>query len=95
MSVKWYERLWPREGWGVLLLTLALVIVVSAAVADAGWTSGLNVITGVSLGAFVIGFVIGYATRDELRSCPTTLRPQIRKLFRKKMTKGRRVSASP
>ena len=58
MGGKWHERLLLREGWGVFLLTFALVVVVSAAVADAGWTGGMNVMTAASLGAFGIGFLI-------------------------------------
>jgi transglutaminase-like putative cysteine protease len=58
MKRRWYEPLYPHEGWGVLLLTLALVGVVGAAVADAGWVSGLQIITSVTLAAFVIGFLI-------------------------------------
>ena len=58
MGGKWHERLLLREGWGVFLLTLALVGVVSAAVADAGWTGGMNVMTAAGLGAFGIGFLI-------------------------------------
>jgi transglutaminase-like putative cysteine protease len=54
MTQRWHFK----EGWGVLLLSLALVIVTSLAVANTGWAEGLSVIPPVSLGAFLIGFMI-------------------------------------
>ncbi len=54
MSERWHFK----EGWGVLLLSLALVIVTSLAVAGTGWAEGLSVIPPVCLGAFLIGFMI-------------------------------------
>ncbi len=53
MSERWYF-----EGWGVLFLSLALVIVTGIAVANTGWADGLNVIPMVNLGAFLIGLMI-------------------------------------
>ena len=54
MSERWHLK----EGWGVLFLSLALVTVTGMAVANAGWTDGLNVIPMVNLGAFIIGLMI-------------------------------------
>jgi transglutaminase-like putative cysteine protease len=54
MSERWHFK----EGWGVLLLSLALVVVTGLAVANTGWAEGLGVIPPVSLGAFLIGFMI-------------------------------------
>jgi transglutaminase-like putative cysteine protease len=54
MSERWHFK----EGWGVLLLSLALVIVTGLAVANTGWAEGLGVIPPASLGAFLIGFMI-------------------------------------
>jgi transglutaminase-like putative cysteine protease len=52
------ERWRIREGWGVLLLSLALTMIVSFAISGAGWTEGLSVISLASLGAFIIGIMI-------------------------------------
>ncbi|GAB4539478.1 MAG: transglutaminaseTgpA domain-containing protein [Anaerolineae bacterium] len=52
---KWWRI---REGWGVLSLSLGLALVVSAGIASAGWTEGLNILPLASLGAFVIGLMI-------------------------------------
>ncbi len=54
MSQRWHFK----EGWGVLLLSLALVVVTGLAVANTGWAEGLSVIPPASLGAFLIGFMI-------------------------------------
>ena len=53
-----FDLLTPPEGWGVLVLTLALVSVVGTAVAAAGWVEHLQVMTGVTLAAFMIGLLI-------------------------------------
>ncbi len=47
-----------REGWGVLLLSLGLTLIVSTGIASAGWTDGLKVLPLASLGAFIIGLMI-------------------------------------
>ena len=47
-----------REGWGVLLLTLGLVLVVSTGISSAEWTEGLKVLPLAGLGAFIIGLMI-------------------------------------
>ncbi len=52
------ERWRIREGWGVLFLSMVLMMTISFAVAGAGWTTGLNVVPIASLGAFVIGLMI-------------------------------------
>ena len=48
----------PVEGWGILLLTLGLLIVGSTAVANAGWAPGLSIAPSVALVAFLIGLLI-------------------------------------
>lgn len=48
---------WLREGWGVFLLTLLLILIVCAAVADAGWTDGLHLIMPIGLAAFAFAFL--------------------------------------
>jgi transglutaminase-like putative cysteine protease len=58
MNLHRHDLLTPPEGWGVLLLTLALASVVGTAVAAAGWVDELHVMTGVTLAAFVIGLLI-------------------------------------
>jgi transglutaminase-like putative cysteine protease len=52
------ERWRVREGWGILLLSLALTMIVSFAIAGAGWTEGLSVVPLASLGAFIIGIMV-------------------------------------
>jgi transglutaminase-like putative cysteine protease len=52
---KWWRI---REGWGVLLLSLSLALIVSTGIASAGWTGGLKVLLIASLGAFIIGLMI-------------------------------------
>ncbi len=52
---KWWRI---REGWGVLLLSLGLALIVSAGIASAGWTEGLKILPIASLGAFIIGLMI-------------------------------------
>jgi len=52
---KWWRI---REGWGVLLLSLGLTLVVSTGIAGAGWTEGLKVLPIAGLGAFIIGLMI-------------------------------------
>jgi transglutaminase-like putative cysteine protease len=52
------ERWRIREGWSVLLLSFALAMVASVAIASAGWTEGLRVVPIASLGAFIIGLMI-------------------------------------
>lgn len=52
------ERWRIREGWSVLLLSLALVMITSLGIASAGWSEGLNLIPIASLGAFIIGLMI-------------------------------------
>ena len=47
-----------QEGWGVASLCLAMVLVTGIAVANAGWTAGLGLMPAVTLGAFVIGWMI-------------------------------------
>ncbi|MCS7259609.1 MAG: transglutaminase domain-containing protein [Anaerolineae bacterium] len=48
---------WVREGWGVFCLTLALILIVSVAVANAGWTEGLHCVIPAGLAAFVFAFL--------------------------------------
>ncbi|PWH20734.1 MAG: hypothetical protein DDG58_01260 [Ardenticatenia bacterium] len=48
---------WLREGWGVFLLTLALILIVCTAVASAGWTEGLHLVMPIGLAAFVFAFL--------------------------------------
>jgi len=67
------EQLHPREGWGVLLLTLGLTIVTSAAIADSGWTSQLSVIPAVGMGAFVVGLMIARSRLPALLGHPFSL----------------------
>jgi transglutaminase-like putative cysteine protease len=52
------ERWRIREGWSVLLLSLALTMIVGFAIAGAGWTEGLSVVPLASLGAFIVGAMI-------------------------------------
>lgn len=52
---KWWRI---REGWGILLLSLGLALVVSTGIASAGWTEGLTILPIAGLGAFVIGLMI-------------------------------------
>ena len=52
---KWWR---VREGWGVLLLSLGLGLIVSTGIAGAGWTDGLKVLPIAGLGAFIIGLMI-------------------------------------
>ncbi len=48
----------PPEGWGILLLTLALVLVGSITAANAGWTPGLSIMQSVAVISFFIGLMI-------------------------------------
>ena len=52
---KWWRL---KEGWGVVLLSLGLALVVSTGIAGAGWTEGLKVLPIAGLGAFIIGLMI-------------------------------------
>lgn len=51
-----------REGWGVLLLTLALTLVAGTAIGSTGWTEGMRLIPLASLGAFILGLMIAKST---------------------------------
>jgi len=57
MSNSLHESRWLREGWGVFLLTLGLVLIICAVVTSAGWTEGLHIVTPVGLGAFAFAFL--------------------------------------
>ena len=48
---------WLREGGGVFLLTLALILIICTAVASAGWTEGLHLVIPIGLAAFVFAFL--------------------------------------
>ncbi len=48
---------WLREGWGVFLLMLVLILIVCSAVASAGWTEGLHLVMPVGLAAFAFAFL--------------------------------------
>jgi len=58
MGIRKSERWHFREGWGILFLSLSLVMITGLAVASAGWTEGLGVIPMAYLGAFVIGLMM-------------------------------------
>jgi hypothetical protein len=54
MSERWH----PREGWGVFVLSLLMVMVIGLGVTGAGWTDGLDLVPIAGLGAFAIGLMI-------------------------------------
>jgi len=57
MTISLGTGYWLREGWGVFLLTLILILIVCLAVAGAGWTDGLHIVVPVGLAAFAFAFL--------------------------------------
>jgi transglutaminase-like putative cysteine protease len=52
---KWWRI---REGWGVLLLSSGLALIVSIGISSAGWTEGLRIVPIAGVGAIIIGLMI-------------------------------------